>query len=236
MKISFRYIIAGIVLFVLIACNNTVNPKRNPEPKPDPEKPIFRTGLQKINFKDTCYSQLLSSSATDFITESGYKVEYRVYDSSKCEDLYIVWSKGDFCDTFQFPSVLMFQDYEYIPINEDETKDYIFMYYDCAQMDCAAYILLNKDTLRTAKQFISLYANIKEHSFLLYGQHSIDFPSNDMNLFNYATDDTLKIDLGQEFFYDSCKVDGKNLFLYLHQSDENRTIINKVVKRVNLKN
>lgn len=56
-----------------------------------------------------------------------------------------------------------------------------------------------------------------------------------LNLFNYATDDTLKIDLGQEFFYDSCKVDGKNLFLYLHQSDDNRTIINKVVKRVVLK-
>jgi hypothetical protein len=87
----------------------------------------------------------LKYTTHDTITSSGHTVEYFVLDSTKYEDIYIVWGNQLFKDTFECPGILMLEDYEYIPSFSHETDEFLVFDFDCAQMGCNGGVYLPKN-------------------------------------------------------------------------------------------
>jgi hypothetical protein len=100
--------------------------------------------LIPVDFNDSNYNEL-NSYAIDTFTEGGWIIKYLVKDdSTRYDDIYIRWTKGNVTGTFKAESVLQFRRY-FVPQYAGENKNYLFFWHGCAT-DCAAVLTLSKDS------------------------------------------------------------------------------------------
>ena len=101
--------------------------------------------LVPIDFNDSNYNEL-SSYAIDTVTKGGWDIKYLVKDdSTKYDDIYIKWSKGNLSGNSKTESVLQYRRY-FIPQYVGENKNYLFFWHGCAT-DCQAVLTLSKDSV-----------------------------------------------------------------------------------------
>ena len=107
--------------------------------------------LTKIDFSDPNYVDV-QLYAQDTITSDGWKIEYLIKDdSTKYNDLYIRWSKGQLTGLFCHRDVLLMRRY-FIPVIEGDNSTHIFMKHGCAT-SCTAILTLSKDNKLESKDF-----------------------------------------------------------------------------------
>ena len=109
--------------------------------------------LIPVDFNDSNYNELISY-AIDTLTEDGWTIKYLVKDdSTRYDDIYIKWTKGNVTGTFKAESALQFRRY-FVPKYTGENKSYLFFWHGCAT-DCDAVLTLNKDSA-VSKDYTSI--------------------------------------------------------------------------------
>ena len=108
--------------------------------------------LIPINFRDSVYHDL-EFYARDTITIDGWTIEYLVKDdSTKYQDVYIQWKKGNTKGLFYGGDILLMRRY-FTPILLGENNTHIFLEHGCATT-CSALLALSKDSIPEARDFI----------------------------------------------------------------------------------
>lgn len=130
--------------------------------------------LIPIDYSDEKYIDL-ESFTQDTLTANGWDITYLVKnDSTRYNDLYIKWSKGNIADTFLMQDVLLMRRY-FIAEFESENTDFLYLTHGCAT-SCFAVLTLSKKSPSIAKDFIEVIdydpilnqiAYIPERSFSL---------------------------------------------------------------------
>jgi hypothetical protein len=115
------------------------------KPKKSGESPSGYSGrLISIDITDSHFIDI-GSYTTDTITPDGWSVKYYVKDdSTKYDDVYIEWSKGNVRGVYKGESLLQFRRY-FIPQYKGENAKNLFFWHGCAT-DCQAVLTLNKDS------------------------------------------------------------------------------------------
>lgn len=104
----------------------------------------FSGQLVRIDLNDSNFSDLNLHSA-DTLTQNGWSIKYLIKnDSTKYNDIYIEWSKGNIKGIYKAESVLQFRRY-FIPQYVGENDNYLFLKHGCAT-DCSGILVLSKDS------------------------------------------------------------------------------------------
>jgi hypothetical protein len=136
-----RIILSSLFIFPLFA---SVGCKDNNSIKKTISQSNYIGQLVPIDFNDSKYEQL-SSYAIDTITKDGWTIKYLVKnDSTKYDDIYFKWSKGNLSGISKTESVLKYRRY-FIPQYVGENKNNLFFWHGCAR-DCQAVLTLSKDS------------------------------------------------------------------------------------------
>lgn len=107
--------------------------------------------LVEIDFSDPNYIDV-QNYAKDTITSDGWKIKYLVVDdSTRYNDIYIEWSKGQLKGLFCVKDVLSMRRY-FIPVLKGENLTHIFMKHGCAT-SCSAILSLSKDSKLESRDF-----------------------------------------------------------------------------------
>jgi hypothetical protein len=110
-----------------------------------------RGKLTKIDFSDSNYVGV-QIYAKDTTTSDGWRIKYLVKDdSTRYNDLYIQWTKGQLTGLFCLRDVLLMRRY-FIPILKGNNKTHIFMKHGCAT-SCSAILTLSKDKKLESRDF-----------------------------------------------------------------------------------
>jgi len=126
---------------IFIACGRS-NSRR--DTFNDDQVSIHTGELIEIDFSDSNYSGLQSHVA-DTVTEFGWIINYLVRDdSTKCNDVYIKCSNGEWTGTYKDAEVLLMRRY-FIPVYAGESSSFIYFTHGCAT-DCSALLVFSKDS------------------------------------------------------------------------------------------
>lgn len=168
-----------MILFPLVwACKQE---KEKPyAPKPKEWKNSGK--LTSIDYKDPH----LAFIPKDTITAGGWKIQYFVKDdSTRYNDLYIKWSKGDRIGIFKYKDVLLMRSY-FIPQYAGENKTHLFLEHGCAT-SCWAVLVLSKGIKPQAIDFTYVsdfsikYGRVVYLPEMSYGMESFDVAVFDLN-------------------------------------------------------
>jgi len=159
---QISYIILVLASALSIACEQANNKNM----------PTRGTGqLISLDFADTNYIDV-PLYAKDTVTLDGWAIKYLVKDdSSKYNDIYIQWTKGDRSGLYHGPDILLMRRY-FIPELEGENNSHIFLTHGCAT-SCAALLVLSKDSVPKAQDFSSVFDyNIKDGQLVYIPERS----------------------------------------------------------------
>ena len=112
---------------------------------------MYTRQLIPIDFNDSNYVGL-GLYAIDTITQKGWSISYLVKDdSSKYNDIYIKWQRGNIKGIYKGEFLLQYRRY-FVPEYSGENSKYLFFKHGCAT-DCRAILTLSKDSA-TSKDYI----------------------------------------------------------------------------------
>lgn len=110
--------------------------------------------LIPIDANDTNYLDV-KAYAYDIVTQSGWSIKYFVRDdSTRYNDLYIQWSKGDIKQIYNAKGVLQLRRY-FIPSFIGESKSHLFLWHGCAT-GCQAVLAFEKGGKREAHDHLDV--------------------------------------------------------------------------------
>jgi hypothetical protein len=146
---------------------------------------VNNSKLIAINFADTNYYDV-ANYARDTVTTDGWAINYFVKnDSTRYNDIYIKWWKGNTSGLFKFEDVLLMRTY-FIPVFVGENKTYLFLEHACAT-ECRGLLTLSKDSITVQRDFVSvLKYDIKTGRVVFMPDRSRSSKSMEVAVFDLA--------------------------------------------------
>lgn len=110
--------------------------------------------LIPIDFTDKNYEEV-GYYAKDTITTNGWAIKYLIKDdSTRYDDLYIIWEKKGRKGIYSFKDVLHFRRY-FIPVYKGENDNHLFLTHACATT-CKAVLTFSTTRKPICREFISM--------------------------------------------------------------------------------
>lgn len=184
---------------------------------------IDKNTFQKIDYSDPNYSAFLPYSTKDTVLESGYSIDYFVVDSSKYDDLYIVWGQGLPKDTLLAASFLTVDDYEFIPILVEENDKFLILNFDCAQEDCSGSVFLNKTQGKGGYIFQGVLWYSVDRNIVIFNERLYSSAMDSLYIQDLEKSLRRVIHFEQERIFDSAYSDNNYITLKTKSADKNKT-------------